>query len=125
MAENLKQFCKTPEFLSLDPAQLASLLNSNFPVNMTEYDVFVATAAWIEHDLSGRLRWSEKLVDGVRLADIPTRDIATMLDRPGLKQIKVSSVQFLLALFWTQTNVPLCQQIARIKNHLCDTLTND
>ena len=36
-----------------------------------------------------RLRWSDQLVDGVRLVDIPTRDIACMLDRPGLKTIKV------------------------------------
>jgi len=88
MSENLKQFCKTCEFMSLDPAQLASLLNSNFPVNMSEFDLFGATAAWIEHDLSNRIKFSEKLVDGVRLVDIPTRDIATMLDRPGLKSIK-------------------------------------
>ena len=54
MSENLKQFCKTPEFMSLDPAQLSSLLNSNFPVNMSECDLLAATAAWIEHDLSSR-----------------------------------------------------------------------
>ena len=88
MSENLKQFSQTPEFVILEPGQLSSLLNSNFPVNMTECEVLAATAAWIEHDLATRLRWSDKLVDGVRLVDIPTRDIASMLDRPGLKSIK-------------------------------------
>ena len=76
MSENLKQFSQTPEFVELEPGQLSSLLNSNFPVNMTECGVLAATAAWIEHDLAARLKWSDKLVDGVRLANIPTRDIA-------------------------------------------------
>ena len=54
-------------------------------VNMSEAEVLAAVAAWLEHDLAARLRHSEQLVAGVRLADIPTRDIATMLDRPGLR----------------------------------------
>ena len=52
---------------------------------MSEAEVLAAVAAWLEHDLAARLRHSEQLVAGVGLADIPTRDIATMLDRPGLR----------------------------------------
>ena len=83
ICENLTQFCQTTEFLALEVAQLLSLLNSNFPINMSESDLLAATADWIEHDLSARLAWADKLVDGVRLADIPSKDIAMILDRYG------------------------------------------
>ena len=88
ISENLHQFCKTNEFMNLDVDQLSSLLKSNFPINITEADLLEATSAWIEHDLKARLRWSDRLVDSVRLSDIPSKDIAIMLDRPGLPSIK-------------------------------------
>jgi len=88
LSENLKQFCKTPEFQRLDSSQISSLLNSNFPINMSESDVLAAAAAWIEHDLSSRLRWADQVVDAVRLVDIPSRDIVGMMDRPALKTVK-------------------------------------
>jgi len=88
LSENLKQFCKTPEFQRLDSSQISSLLNSNFPINMSESDVLAAAAAWIEHDLTSRLRWADQVVDAVRLVDIPSRDIVGMMDRPALKTMK-------------------------------------
>jgi len=88
LSENLKQFCKMPEFQRLDPSQITSLLNSNFPINMSESDVLAAAACWIEHDLTSRLHWADQVVNGVRLVDIPSRDIIGMMDRPGLKTMK-------------------------------------
>ena len=88
ISENLKQFCSRSEFLTLEPGQLSSLLNSNFPVNLTECEVLSATADWLEHDLGCRLTFSDELVAGVRLDDIPSRDMAGMMDRPGLRSMK-------------------------------------
>eukprot|EP00092_Neocalanus_flemingeri_P004041 GFUD01004350.1.p1 GENE.GFUD01004350.1~~GFUD01004350.1.p1 ORF type:complete len:633 (+),score=147.40 GFUD01004350.1:208-2106(+) len=88
LSENLQQFCKTPEFHRLDSSQITSLLHSNFPINMSESDVLVAAASWIEHDLTARLHWAGQVVDGVRLVDIPSQDILQIMDRPGLKKIK-------------------------------------
>ena len=88
ISENLKQFCSRPEFLSLEAGQLSSLLNSNFPVNLTECEVLAATADWLEHDLGCRLAFSDEIVAGVRLDDIPTREMSGLMDRPGLKSMK-------------------------------------
>ena len=88
ISENLKQFSSRCEFLSLEPGQLSSLLNSNFPVNITESEVLTATASWLEHDLAARLAFSDQMVAAVRLADIPSRDMAGIMERPGLKCMK-------------------------------------
>ena len=88
ISENLKQFSSRAEFLSLEPGQLSSLLNSNFPVNITESEVLTATASWLEHDLAARLAFSDQMVAAVRLADIPSRDMAGIMERPGLACMK-------------------------------------
>merc|ERR1719275_336733 len=72
MSENLSQLTGTSEFLRLDSGQLISLLNSNFPINMSESEVLAAAAKWLEHDLAARLGLADRVVEGVRLADIPS-----------------------------------------------------
>ena len=88
MCENLQQLVPTSGFLRLDSSQLVALLHSNFPINLTESEVLAAAARWLEHDLAGRLALADRVVEGVRLADIPSRDILTLLDRPGLKVVR-------------------------------------
>jgi len=88
LSENLKQFCRTQEFQRLDLSQISSLLNSNFPINMSETDVLAAAASWIEHDLTSRLCWADQVVNAVRLVDIPSRDIIDMMERPAFKTLK-------------------------------------
>ena len=88
ISENLAQFVATAQFLRLDSEQLSSLLHSNFPINMSESEVLAAAAAWVEEEPRERQGLAVRVVEGVRLGDIPTRDIMNLLHRPGLKGVR-------------------------------------
>lgn len=88
LSENLKQFVKTSGWQRLEVGQLRSLLSSNFPINMAESDVLGAAVEWIEHDLAARQHLADSVVDGVRLTDIPSRDMVVLIDRPGLMSLR-------------------------------------
>ena len=87
ISENLKQYSSTAEFRAFTADQLASLLQANFPVNLSESDVLGAAAGWVEARPGERAERAHQVVEGVRLQEIPSRELAGLLERPGLQQV--------------------------------------
>jgi len=88
ISENLTQFRRSCELERLSLTQFLNLLHSNYPVNSTESEILSMAADWLEKDLPNRLQWVHQVIDGVRLSEIPGREIAGVVDRPGLSVIK-------------------------------------
>ena len=64
ISENLKQFSSTAEFRAFTADQLASLLQANFPVNLSESDVLGAAAGWVEARPGERAESAHQVVEG-------------------------------------------------------------
>jgi len=85
ISENLSSFKGSYELQRLSLTQLLNLLHSNYPVDCTEGEVLSLAADWLENDLPNRLKWVDQVVDGVRLGEVPGREIGCVVDRPGLR----------------------------------------
>lgn len=88
ISENLSSFKGSYELQRLSLTQLLNLLHSNYPVDCTEGEVLSLAADWLENDLPNRLKWVDQVVDGVRLGEVPGREIGCVVDRPGLRSIR-------------------------------------
>ena len=52
------------------------------------FKILSLAADWLEGDLPNRLQWVEQVLAGIRLAEVPGREIASVVDRPGLRTIR-------------------------------------
>ncbi|XP_023326536.1 kelch-like protein 34 [Eurytemora carolleeae] len=88
ISENLASFKGSVELPRLSLTQFLNLLHSNYPVDTTEGEILSLAADWLESDLPKRLQWVDQVIDGVRLSEVPGREIAGVVDRPGLRSIR-------------------------------------